>query len=205
MAGIGEDIKDVLQELGTPFTIIKLDGTVINGESLDYEMYFEQSTEFIRQFAYSGDFQYDSKVTGGDLIQFDNKTFLMMNVKKTLFENEPVDYSNFFIQCNSLGRISKEVSVRDPDTKKKSIVWETVCDNVYGCMVTNATNTDVLGSTNAINDKYTLFTQGFPGIISGFRYYPDIEDLTEYYQILSTDKYRFEGMLTSKLIEDSRE
>jgi len=205
MAGIGEDIKDVLQELGTPFVITKLNGSVINGESLDYEMYFEQSTEFIRQFAYSGDFQYDSQVEGGDLIQFDNKNFLMMNVKKTLFEDEPVDYSNFFIECNSLGKICKQVSVRDPDTKKKTIVWETVFDTVHGCMVTNAANTESLGSIDTINDKFTLFTQGFKGVISGFRYYPDLEDLTEYYQILSIDKYRFAGMLTMRLFEDSRE
>ena len=205
MAGIGEDIKDVLQELATPFTIIKLDGSEINGEYLDYEMYYEQSTEFIRQFAYSGDFQYDSEVEGGDLIQFDNKTFLMMNVKKTLFENEAVDYSNFFILCNSLGRICKSVDTRDPVTKKKVTVWETVFDNVNACMVSTAPNTDELGAVSTINDKFTLFTQGFSGVVSGFRYYPDITDLTEYYNILSTDKYRFAGMLTMKLIEDSRE
>lgn len=204
-AGIGPDIKDVLQELGTPFTIIKLDGRVITGEYLDYEMYYEQSTEFIRQYAYSGDFQYDSEVTGGDLIQFDNKTFLMMNVKKTLFENEAVDYSNFFIQCNSLGRISKAVKTRDPVTKRNAIVWETVFDNVYGSMVTNAPNTESLGMSDTINDKFTLFTQGYSGVISGFRYYPDLEDLTEYYHILTIDKYRFDGMLNMRLIEDSRE
>lgn len=203
--GIGPDIKDVLQELGTPFTITKLDGSVITGEYLDYEMYFEQSTEFIRQFAYSGDFQYDSEVEGGDLIQFDNKTFLMMNVKKTLFENEAVDYSNFFIFCNSLGRISKAVSTRDPDTKINSIVWETVQDNVHSCMVSTAPNTEDIGSMSNINDKFTLFTQGFPGLVSGYRYYPDITDLTEYYHIMTIDKYRFAGMLTMKLIEDSRE
>ncbi len=203
--GIGPDIKDVLQELGTPFTIVKLDGSEITGEYLDYEMYYEQSTEFIRQFAYSGDFQYDSKVRGGDLIQFDNKNFLMMNVKKTLFENEPVDYSNFFILCNSVGRVSKAVKTRDPVTRKNVIIWETVFDSVNGCMVSTAANTDALGSVNIINEKFTLFTQGFSGIISGYRYYPDITDLTEYYHILSIDKYRFSGMLTMKLIEDSRE
>ncbi len=203
--GIGPDIKDVLQELGTPFTIVKLDGSEITGEYLDYEMYYEQSTEFIRQFAYSGDFQYDSKVRGGDLIQFDNKNFLMMNVKKTLFENEPVDYSNFFILCNSVGRVSKAVKTRDPVTRKNVIIWETVFDSVNGCMVSTAANTDALGSVNIINEKFTLFTQGFSGIISGYRYYPDIADLTEYYHILSIDKYRFAGMLTMKLIEDSRE
>ena len=203
--GIGPDIKDVLQELGTPFTIVKLDGSEITGEYLDYEMYYEQSTEFIRQFAYSGDFQYDSVVVGGDLIQFDSKTFLMMNVKKTLFENAAVDYSNFFILCNSLGRISKAVETRNVDTKKKSVVWTTVVDNVYGCMVSTASNTDEMGAVNSINDKFTLFTQGYTNILSGYRYYPDIDDLTEYYNILSIDKYRFAGMLTMKLIEDSRE
>ncbi len=203
--GIGPDIKDVLHELGTPFTLIKLDGSKITGEYLDYEMYYEQSTEFIRQFAYSGDFQYDSQVEAGDLIQFDNKTFLMMNVKKTLFENEPVDYSNFFILCNSVGRISKAVKTRNAITKKNEIVWTTVFDNVYSCMVPLSPNTDTLGSVEIINDKFTLFTQGFVGVKSGYRYYPDINDLTEYYHILNIDKYRFAGMLTMKLIEDSRE
>ena len=205
MAGIGSDIKDVLQELATPFTIFKLDGSVINGEYLDYEMYYEQSTEFIRQFAYSGDFQYDSTVQGGDLISFDNKYFLMMNVKKTMFENEAVDYSNFFIECNSIGRISYPVETRDINTKKKTIVWTTLFDTIHATMTPNASKDEEIGSTRNLLDRFTLFIQGYSGVLPGYRYYPNINDLTEYYHISSIDKYRFSGLLSIKLIEDSRE
>jgi len=204
MAGIGGDIKDVLQELGTPFVLVKLDGSELTGESLDYEMYYEQSTEFIRQFAYSGDFQYDSQVEGGDMLVFDNKHFLVMNVKKTLFENEPVDHSNFFIETNTLGRISRGGEVRDPITKEIVTTWATVLDNVYGTMVSLATADNDMGSVNTILDRFTLFTQGFSSVRPGDRWYPDVNDLTEYYQIMMIDKYRFTGLLTLKLIEDAR-
>lgn len=135
MAGIGEDIKDVLQELGTPFTIIHVNGDSVSGESLDYEMYFEQSTEFIRQNCYSGDFQFDTQIVQGDLILFDNKKFLMMNVKKTLFENEVVDFSNFFVETNVLGRFSKSFETRDSSLKKVTI-W---LDNKEVQHITDAT------------------------------------------------------------------
>ena len=205
MVGIGEDIKDVLQELTTPFEMIKLDGSSIVGEYLDYEMYFEQSTEFIRQFAYSGTFQYDTQVEPGDLLKFDNKTFLMMNVKRTLFENEIVDYSNFFIECNTLGRFSRAQEARNPTTLQLAVTWVTVQDNVPATMAVRAPQSEQLGSTEPIYDKFTLFTQGFNTLQPGDRWYPDLTDLTEYYQVRSLDKYRFTGMLTSILIEDSRE
>ena len=205
MAGIGQDIKEVLQELTTPFVMTKIDGSTVVGEYLDYEMYFEQSTEFIRQYAYSGTFQYDTLIEQGDLITFDNKNFLMMNVKKTLFENEVVDYSNFFIEANTFGRFSRAGEVRDPSTLKLGIVWAVVQNNVYGTMVVNAPNTEILGSTEVIKDRYTLFVQGFSTIQPGDRWYPDITDLTEYYLVKSIDKYRFTGLLTIKLTEDSRE
>lgn len=205
MVGIGDDIKDVLQELTTPFRIIPLTGAEIVGEYLDYEMYFEQSTEFIRQYAYSGTFQYDTQVGAGDLITFDNKYFLMMNIKKTLFENDVVDYSNFFIECNVLGRVSRGAEVRDGITKEITVTWNTIQDNVHGTMVVNAPDDQNLGGVSVIYDKFTLFTQGYTDLQAGDRWYPDVTDLTEYYQILSVDKYRFTGMLTMKLIEDSRE
>lgn len=205
MAGIGEDIKDVLQELTTPFNITKIDGTVITGEYLDYDMYFEQSTEFIRQYAYSGTFQYDTQVEGGDLISFDNKNFLMMNVKKTLFEDEVVEYSNFFIECNSYGRFSRFGEIRDPTTLELSVVWTPIQDQVYANMMVKTGGEKVLGETTVLYDKFTLFTQGFSSIKSGDRWYPDYTNLTEYYQVRTVDKYRFTGLLTISLIEDSRE
>lgn len=205
MAGIGEDIRDVLQELGTPFTIVKLDGSIILGEYLDYEMYFEQSTEFIRQFCYSGDFQFDTQIAQGDLIQFDNKNFLMMNVKKTLFENEVVDFSNFFIECPSLGTFSRFGETRDPVSRALTTTWTTLHDSVPGTMTVKSQAVDRLSGMETRNDRYRLFTQGFTDIRVGDRWYPDRSVLTEYYQINAVDRFRFIGLLAISLIEDSRE
>jgi len=205
MAGIGEDIKEVLQELTTPFVISKLTGSPISGEFLDYEMYFDQSTEFIRQFCYSGTFQYDTQIEQGDLITFDSKNFLMMNVKKTLFENEVVDYSNFFILCNSLGKFSRGVEARSATTKEIGITWTNVQDNVNGCMLSRAVSEENIGAMQTIDDKFALYTQGYTTIRPGDRYYPDRTVATEYYQVISVDKYRFTGLLSISLSEDSRE
>ena len=127
-----------------------------------------------------------------------------LNVKKTLFENEPVDHSNFFIETNTLGRISRGGEVRDPITKEIVTIWATVLDNVYGTMVSLATADNSMGSVTTTLDRFTLFIQGFTSVRPGDRWYPDVTDLTEYYQIMEIDKYRFTGLLTLKLIEDAR-
>ena len=178
MAGIGEDIKDVLQELGTPFKIIHVNGDSVEGESLDYEMYFEQSTEFIRQHCYSGDFQYDTEIVQGDLIEFDSKKFLMMNVKRTLFENEVVDYSNFFVETNVLGRFSSSVEVRDPITLKKNIVWP----NIYEIQhITDATPVE--------NDIYELTWDGVTLVSAALGADPTTADLAEALRVSNPTDY----------------
>ena len=178
MAGIGEDIKDVLQELGTPFKIIHVNGDEIDGESLDYEMYFEQSTEFIRQHCYSGDFQFDTEIVQGDLIEFDSKKFLMMNVKKTLFENEIVDYSNFFVETNVSGRFSRSLEVRDPISLQNQIVWSDIYEIQH-----------ITDATPIVNDVYTLTWDGVTLTTAALGVSPTTADLVDALKVSNPTDY----------------
>jgi hypothetical protein len=210
MAGIGDDIKDVLQELGTPFKIHKVDGTVIVGEYLDYGHFYDSSTEFIRQFVYSGDFQYDSKVDYGDIISFDGKFFLVTNVRATLFENSTVDHSNFFVWCNKIGWFGKETKVRDPQTMENTILWQAVHSDVPAVMVEKDRSFDrqeTVGQTvmDMALDKFTLYCQGFPDVHAGMRWYPSMSDPGDHYKIVAVSRHRFPNCLTIRLEEESRE
>ncbi len=204
--GLGDDIKSVLQELGTPITVYKLGQSPITGEYVDPESYPEHSTEFIRQNCFTGDFQYDSVVEEGDLLSFDNKWFLMLNVKRTLFEGNNVINSTFFVECNVNGAFAKENELRDPTTKKLKSVWfVTEKNSVRALMVNKSLQIeDFSGSENVVT-KLTLFCQNYTNIFVGDRWYPDVNNTKEYYRISKIDKHRYENIFVCDLIEDSRE
>lgn len=203
MAGIGDDIRDVLQELGTPFVIHKLDGTTISGEYLDYEFYADQSTEFIRQFCYSGDFQFDSKVQNGDLIFFDGKYFLILNIRKTIFEEEAVDYSNFFIECNTMGKLCSLSTTRGTDYKNTP-TWGVIHNHVAAVQADRATEELTEKVMNIAMNKYVLYCQGYSDVKVGDRWYPDLTNDNEYYKIVSLNRRRFKGVIVCNIEEEAR-
>ena len=202
---IGEDIKSVIQELGTPITILQRDGSTVTGEYIDYDNYYEQSTEFIRQFCYSGDFQYDSVAIPGDIIQFSTQNLMLMNKKHTRFENDVVDSSCFLIECNNFGKFLRSVNTRNVTTKKLTAAWSTIVkDSLYGLLISRKAENEEIGGLSNIIEKYTLFVPAGTTILPGDRWFPSRTVLTEYYEVLTVDTYRFDGILTIGLIEDSR-
>lgn len=204
--GIGDDIKDVLQELGTPISILKLDGSIISGEYIDYEHYYEKVTEFRRQFCYSGDFQFDSAVKQGDVISFDDKSFLMMNVKRDLFEGEAVITSNYFIECNVTdGVFKRNMETRDPVTRRLSSGWTNLHENCNAVMVEKEVRIHPEQVMNFSLHHFTLYTMAYPDIVVGDRWFPDAANTSEYYKVMSISKFKFAGLLTIDLQEDARD
>jgi hypothetical protein len=202
---IGPDIKEVLQELGSPLTIYKVDGTTITGEYLDYESYYDSSTEFRRQFCYSGDFQYDSAVAEGDIISFDSKFFLMLTIRKEMFENSTVDYQNFFVECNSIGRLSKQVKTRDPASYSEDIVWTASHDSIHALHFENSPSFEEETGMDFVNNQLTVYIQNYTDVIIGDRWYPDVTDLTVYYRIAAVLQNTYRNIHVCKLEDDSRE
>lgn len=201
---LGDDIKGVLQELGTPLSIYKLGQSVITGEYVDAEHYFDSSTEFVRQNCFSGDFQNDSVVSEGDLITFDNRWFLMLNVKRNLFEGSNVINSNYFIECNCYGDFKKYTETRAADTTLTK-VWAERYADVHALIISNNSNIEDHGDSDFVIGRKTLYTQDYANVVVGDRWYPDVANSKEYYRIETIDRYRYKDILVCSLIEDSRE
>jgi hypothetical protein len=208
MVGIGGDIKDVLQELATTLTIYKRDGSTVTGEKIDYEHYFDQSTEFIRQWCYSGDFQYDTQAEEGDNLYFDGNYFLLLNLKRTLFEDEPVDSSGFFVVCNCTnGVIKKPVQTRNSTTKKLETVWTVVTTGIKclihgGDLAYERRGDIVMG--NPVGG-YNLFCPNNTAYKEGYRFYPDAEDTTVFYKITRVKRFRYRNVFFCDLEDEARE
>jgi len=203
--GIGEDIKSVLQELATPITIYKPNGTVITGEFIDYDMYYEHSTEFIRQNAYSGDFQFDTQATFGDVIEMNGIFCLLLNRKDTLFEQEVVIANAFLVQTNCLGKFSRKSEVRV--NMEKTGIWVAIHDNVRGLQLDSARRPDleVNNKLYVENPEPYLYTSQYADVRVGDRWYPDRTDPTECFRIVNINKRSFEKCLRLALTIDNRE
>ena len=75
MSEVGLDIKDVLEEIGTSFTILRPNSGELGTEYLDYEMNRQVTKPFIREYFLEIVLPQDTNVIGGDIIQFSDLGF----------------------------------------------------------------------------------------------------------------------------------
>lgn len=205
MAGIGEDIKEVLGELGTPFTIYKPDGSVITGEYLDFEHYFEQSTEFIRQNVYAADLTFDTQVAFGDVLDIDGLWVIVMNLKPTKFEQELVIKNCFLIETNCLGHFSRRSETlvnMEPD-----VTWTPTVQNVRALQLDDYRSPiSSLGENNELPTvQEILYVSKYDNIRIGDRWFPDSGNTDEYYRIANFSDRVYQNLLRINLVKDTRE
>ena len=90
---IGPDIEEVLDEVGTKYTILRDSGN-ITGEYTYTKTNSQATKPFIREFFLEGTMQYDTYVGSGDIIEFTTtgKRYLVSHITPTLFENTVIRY-----------------------------------------------------------------------------------------------------------------
>lgn len=205
MAGIGEDINSVLSELGSPITIYKIDGSVITGEFIDYDFYYDQSTEFIRQNCYAGDFFYNTQADFGDVVLVNGLYLLVLNRKATMFEQESVINNCFMVETNCYGYFSRQSSVRV--NMEKTVTWTKTVENVYGLQVESIRDpTNILTpeiNTPMVSEDLYVPNKGI--ILVGDRWYPRTSVSTEYFKVANIATRTFKNCLKIKLEPDTRE
>lgn len=205
MAGIGEDISEVLAELGTPMTIIRRSGSNITGEYFDFEAYHEHSTDFIRQNCFSGTFAHNSAVVSGDIIFAYSVYYLILNIKATLFEQERVVLDSFFVECNTIGKFARWNPGTRNSKEEKVGSWDDVATDVHGLELEETGNQDVVAESAILsNSTDVLYTTEIPELRIGDRWYPDLDDLSEFYNVAKIRKRRYKGCYKITLTEDSR-
>lgn len=177
MTGIGPDISEVLDELGTRVHVIKHDGSDPIVEYIDYEVSIQANSPFLTQFMLDCTLTYDTQARPGDIIRFldNNQDHLLVVANKTRFENAPVTYEGILYRCNVTGTLKRRVEVRDAnynlttdwsgEVANEPALLTGMVDNfgfdqeVYGEFTREENNLHISNEVNAIvGDRFELDT-----------------------------------------------
>jgi hypothetical protein len=207
---IGPDLKEVLEEVGLDIIIERYDGTVIEGEYLDYEINRQVTKPFIREFFLEGFVSYDTELQAGDYIVLaaDGRRFLVMNLTPELFENEVIKYDCVLYKCNEQitiqrkggpGGFNANYQRNESWQDVATDVWILLTERFYGASLTSAGALNELMEFEMSSDQIYL-PAGFD-IQTNDRIIVSPE---ERYHVEFVEFRKFDGVVTCTVKEDQR-
>lgn len=201
----GPDIEELLDDIGTAYTIIRDSGN-ITGEKLLAKVNRQVTKPFIREFFTEATLAYNSVTVGGDIIQFDDGTqHLIVNNSARNFENEAFDRQAVLYKCNVSGelqRLSGSAWNGDYQTQQDFV---TVNAQVYG-LFTEELYGNIVDEDNPVGQvseaSISFFFPASIGIQELDRYVPVSGE--QAYKIEDIDKHLFNGVWVAHLEKDTR-
>jgi hypothetical protein len=204
---IGPDIKEVLSEVGTAFTI-KRDSGDITGEFLDFSPNTQVTKPFIREFFLEVMLSYDTDTVPGDIVELDVPAvpYMVMNLTPDMFENEVVKNDGIIYKCNVSGellRFSGEADWSDT-TYRKLEHLQLVRADCYA-VLSSPVHGGELETDEPIGyldmERQELYIPSSVGIQEMDRYQPVSG---EYYMVIAVKKRRYPNVDMALLSEDTR-
>ena len=203
----GPEIKELFEDIGTPFEILRDEGN-ISGEYLLYKTNAQVTKPFIREFFLETMLPYDSQVAGGDVLKVDdgtNRSFIVMNKTPENMEGEAFVNNVVLYKCNVSGELQRPSGeAPDPHTYRTLTQWETVKEECHGLLTAQLYGTDVkdeedIGRIN-LEALYFYVPTKF-GVMTNDRYSPVSG---EYYKVDEIKRREFDGVDVCHLSEDTR-
>lgn len=206
---IGQDIKDVLEELGTSLFIYKLPSATVITEKCDHEFFPTHSSEFLRQFFSSATLPFDTQLRSGDLVQVMGTHFLCTGILGSSFENGVVDKIATFYRCNTIGKLSRYRQSAEFGTDYvKERNWVDIYTNVRALQYESPEHQrhSIEEHVVATTVEGTLcFLPGYVVPKLGDRWYHDLDDLTKFTRVVDIDSKRLDNISILILKDDKRE
>ena len=213
--GIGPDIADVLDELGTLVTIIKHDGSGNTQEYIDYEVKIEANSPFLTQYMVDCTLRYNTVAVPGDIIRFDDDDtyYILTAGNKTRFEQSVVTVEGILYRCNMivdvkrLGTASRDsdynlvqnwidVVIDEPVLLTGSIEYYPMDDRDYAKISTTEDNLHISGNIGLrVGDRI----ERQDGIDSSSGVTP------QRWEVKGIAKYRLNNVSIVRVAEDTRE
>lgn len=202
---IGIDIKEVLIEEGTSFTILRDSGN-ITGEYLDYETNEQVTKPFIQEFFLQAMMAHDTQAVQGDVIQFvtTGNTYLVMGSNTELFENAAIYKAVVLYKTNCQPGIYRPRDAARDGQYLTRTIWDLVKAAPY-CLITTQLyghdlQTDIpLGYIGV--EGHELYIQSSIGIKVGDRVRISFD---EYFRVKAVKKRRFSAVDVCDLEEETR-
>jgi hypothetical protein len=203
---IGPDIEEVLEEVGTGFTILRDSGNV-SGEFLDFEPNSQVTKPFIREFFLEAMLKYNTAVVSGDVIRFDTTgdCYMVMNFTPDLFENQIINYSAVLYKTNVHLAIYRSSIVQQSNYHDRT-VWTLVKSGVkalltsplYGSSLDEERELGALGLQ--MQELYVPLSIGIQTLDKIV-----VQETGEHWKVDSIKIRRFQAITVAELGEDTRE
>ncbi|MFZ3044701.1 MAG: hypothetical protein WA151_02205 [Desulfatirhabdiaceae bacterium] len=200
---LGVDIKEVIEEIGEPITILR-SPTNITGEHVKSTVNAQVTKPFIREFFMEAWLSYDTQVVSGDWVQFaDGRVFIVMNKTANLFESEVMRYNAVLYKTNVVATIQRQSVVT---TDYSAVVtWGTVKANanvlITEALYGNSLDADEDGGQFSMSEN-DLYIPASVGIQPNDRVFISA---TEYYKVEAVRYRRFDNVHLATIGEDTRE
>ena len=203
---ISEDIAGVLQEVGTPCTIYKPDGTTVTGEYIDPTSHTEHTTPAIRAFFVDFTIPHPTESDVGDILAYSDEEVILTAKQPEMFEGQPVDYLASGYRVNTSGSFQTYQTGDGFDSDYKRIKnWNDVYTSVKACMMDRLFRSDMAGvgndSIEVELDRLHLYISSYYDIEPGMRW--RAADGRSY-KVAQIEPYRFIGINLVFLEEDTR-
>lgn len=203
---VGEDIKEVYQDVGSAFTIIRPTRT-IRGEYLKYNPNSQVTKPFIREFFLEANLQYDTSAVPGDVLEVTvpRNRYMLMNRTPYMVENEVILYSCVLYKTNVKINIERPTEERDSASYLMRTTWEMIKQNV-DALLTEPMFGITLETDEALGllgiDRGELYVPASYGIqkLDRLRIY----GTNEYYRVEAVKKRRYEDVDVVDIGEDTR-
>ena len=202
---IGPEIKEVLAEVGTAYTVIRSVGNV-TGEYLDYELNAQVTKPFIQEFFLDASLSYDTVLMPGDVLEFNvsGSRYLLMNKTPETFENQVISYAAVLYKSNVNVEVFRP-SESDPHrhTFRTVTIWTSI-GSIDALLTTplfgNSLDTDeeigLIGLQN--REMYVPSSLGVKVLDRVWI------DSSEYYRVESVKKRRYTDVDVLELGSDTR-
>lgn len=203
---IGPDIEEVLDEVGTSFTILRDSGN-LTGEKTYYKSNSQVTKPFIREFFLEAWFPYNTEAVGGDYVQFTTTgdIFIVMNITPQMFEDAVIKYDVVLYKCNAVIDVLRPYESDDWDADYRKLTsWQYIQQNRYALITT-----PLYGHDLATDEEL-----GYLGLEVHELYLPTsmgVQTLdrirltsTEYYRVETIKPRRYEGVNVFEIGEDTR-
>lgn len=206
---IGPDIKEVLEEIGSPFTILRT--TTISGEYLRHKPNKQVTKPFILEFFLETELAYDTQVVPGDVINVPtlNSKYLVMHRQGLDLEGEVYKYDSILYKANVSGEILREVLSGDDDadfvqTYHRETVWTSVKTTAYGLLTESffGNELDQQDFAQLKIARNELYLPSSYGIRVMDRYSPASG---EYYKVTAVKKRVYSSVDVVNVEEDTRQ
>jgi hypothetical protein len=207
MSDIGLDIKDMLEDVGTPFDIIRDTGNISDGYLL-YKTNAQVTKPFIREFFLETIMSHDTPAVGGDVLAFDDdsgRAFIVMNKTPENIEGECYLNNGVLYKCNVSGELLRPSGEATNENYRARTTWDSIRTECYGLLTPKLFGTDVdndapIGRLNL--EALNLYTPAKFGVSINDRY---SHVSGEYYRVDEIERRSFDGVDVCHLSVDTRE